>query len=265
MTGKSQRYVGVDWANGDWVAVCCTQDGPTDAQIHEDIEELFDVHEDAERIVIDIPIGLCDADSESGVCGCEIEDDEEHVRTCDKLARKVVGDRYPSVFNPPARKAAKKASNGDQYGNVKELNEDITGKGLTRQAANLSTAIMQVDGILPDNGDEEWLLEGHPEVCFCAFNGSELNHSKTSAGGVYERLNALEQCEEYQRDDWMDLVDGSGVGAVDLDDLLDALALSLTAIADFDGDLNTLPGDPCNDEQGLPMQMVYRADTEFDI
>jgi predicted RNase H-like nuclease len=46
---------------------------------------------------------------------------------------------------------------------------------------------------------------------------------------------------------------------VQLDDLLDALVLALTARAPPD-QFRRLPPDPPTDAEGLPMQMVYRAE-----
>lgn len=49
-----------------------------------------------------------------------------------------------------------------------------------------------------------------------------------------------------------------------LDDLLDALALAVTAGAS-PNELRTLPADPPEDHEGLPMQMVYRRDEPFEV
>jgi predicted RNase H-like nuclease len=68
--------------------------------------------------------------------------------------------------------------------------------------------------------------------------------------------------DEYGRDDWRHLAEilGAKERAVQIDDLLDAIVLALTAFADGDED-RRLPPSPPSDAVGLPMQMVYRSES----
>ncbi len=90
---------------------------------------------------------------------------------------------------------------------------------------------LDIKELLLDGGDSDRLVEGHPEVCFRAFNGDSLSHSKKTALGVDERLSALETVPEYSDGDWRTVVQQLDVSEFDigLDDVLDAFALALTA------------------------------------
>lgn len=168
------------------------------------------------------------------------------------------------MFTAPARAAAHEAASGEPYASVNATNKDKTGKGLMQQAANIAPGIVAVEQLLLDDGDPEILVEGHPEVCFRAFNGTPLQHSKKTAPGVTERLAALETVDRYNRGDWRSLADQLRAEdhSVGIDDLLDALALALTACSP-DNQFHRLPEDPPTDTNGVPMQMVYRAADPF--
>jgi len=266
MSTSNPDYVGIDWDSGSWLAVSYTADGEFSATAESDIGDLWDLYQgSARRIVIDVPIGLCRSrDTDGGACRRDRHD--ELVRPCDKLARSVLDPpRSSSVFNAPARGAVEKAVDGASYARVSEENEALTGKGLTQQSAGLAEGICAVDRLLEDEGPTETLVEGHPEVCFRAFAGQSLRHSKKTAPGVAERLTALESTPEYDEGDWREIVshlreEGYVAG---LDDVLDAIALAVTARASEGDDLHTLPTDPETDTEGRPMQMVYRRPEPF--
>jgi predicted RNase H-like nuclease len=260
MADVSPPYVGVDRDSSGWVAVSYTEEETADVDVFDTFEELCQEFEAAGRIVVDIPIGLCDPIDDGEVEGGVVVDDEAF-RACDQLARDNIGPRHPSVFNPPARPAALKASKGEEYDTVNECNVDAVGKGLTQQAANISEEIMEVDEVLAEGADDETILEGHPEVCFRAFKGAELAYSKMTAAGVAERLDALESLSDFEGVDWRELALELGEEApkVGLDDLLDALALLMTA-CDPPEELLKIPEEPPEDGEGRPVQMVYRAD-----
>jgi len=254
--------IGVDRAAGSWLAVVYSGNGFSESQLFDDIETLWDTYEEsADRILVDVPIGLCET-RKADECCCEVTDGELS-RHCDDLARTVIGSRSSSVFTSPARESAQKAA-GDEYSysDVNALNKELTGKGLMRQAANISDGIVDVEELLLNgDGDQEILVEGHPEVCFRAFNGEPLSHSKKYAAGIEERLGALENVPEYESGTWRNVADDlhDEDEKIQLDDVLDAFALALTACAP-DEEFRTLPVRPPHDQQALPMQMVYRAE-----
>ena len=158
------------------------------------------------------------------------------------------------------------AIEGASYQDVNQKNKCLTGKGLTQQSTNLAEGIHAVDQLLEETGAWDRLVEGHPEICFQAFADEPLRHSKKTAPGVDERLNALESTNEYQAGDWRpvarQLRDDDYVAG--LDDVLDAIVLAVTACAIEGEDLQTLPSSPEKYNRGRPMQMVYRRSEPFD-
>jgi len=260
----SAQYVGVDWSSGEWVSIAYTDESePPSVEVFEEIAGVWDHYgESAHRIVVDVPIGLCES-LESEACSC-VEEDGELSRRCDDLARKVIGSQYRSVFTAPARGAAKLAAAGADHSDISDKNEELTGKRLTQQAVGIAAGIVEVDNLLQGDGDPEVLVEGHPEVCFRALSGTPLEHSKHTAAGVAERLAVLRNVDEYTRGDWHTVARelGSEGHRVALDDVLDAFALALTACAPKE-ELYRLPSDPTHDAEGLPMQMVYRSEDKL--
>ena len=261
--------VGVDWASGYWLGVEY-QDGHYERVIvkprFEELWTAFDSKPD--QILVDVPIGLFDQnDGDTG----------ERGRECDSLARVVLGSRWSSVFTPPARQAAELAKNGKPHEDVSSKNRDVVGKGLSIQAYHIAPGIAEVDSFLhPDEKDEkrrrrERVQEAHPEVCFAAFAGEALEYSKTSAVGFGERLSALDNVVENPGETFREISqdfeerDGDiDVTEIDADDVLDAMALAITACAD-ENERQTLPEEPPVDERELPMQMVYRAEEPVEV
>jgi len=260
----SSEFVGVDWSSGAWLAVAYSDERDTpEAFASEKIDEVWEVYgESASRIVVDVPIGLCES-LESNDCPC-VEDDGEISRECDDIARSEIGSRSSSVFTSPSRRATKLVSEDKDYSEINHTNKSLTGKGLMKQAISISPGIVDVEELLLGPGDSEQFVEGHPEVCFRAFNGQPLSYSKKTALGVDERLSALQTVPEYSEGDWRTVVqqlDGVEFD-IGMDDVLDAFALALTACAP-DEEYRQLPENPPTDARGLPMQMVYRSETPF--
>jgi predicted RNase H-like nuclease len=81
-----------------------------------------------------------------------------------------------------------------------------------------------------------------------------------------ERLSALEHSTEYEQGTWRRLAETLGENGYDIgaDDLLDGLALALTARAPAD-EFHQLPANPPTNAADLPIQMVYRRPEPFDI
>jgi predicted RNase H-like nuclease len=233
------RSVGVDWATDGWLAVCL--DGDETVTLHDEFRDVWHAYRDADRILVDVPIGLPSS--------------KEPTRQCDSLARDVIGPRRSSVFPPPTRAAL----GHDDHAAASDANRNAIGKGLSIQAYHIADGIEAVDDLLrSDPQARETIREAHPEVCFRAFAGDPLSHSKTTAVGYAERLTALEDAG----------VDAAGLvhrlaknvpeTEVGIDDVVDATALAVTARLG-PGTLRTLPPERVGDEEDLPMEMVYRA------
>ena len=84
--------VGVDGCKAGWFAVTVTDDGEWSHAVYESVEATLDRYFDADRILIDIPIGLVERRPEE--------------RKCDLEARRLLGKpRSASVFPVPSRAA----------------------------------------------------------------------------------------------------------------------------------------------------------------
>lgn len=122
---------------------------------------------------------------------------------------------------------------------VSERNHQVTGTDPSPQATSPAPAIAAVDELLTDGeGDPDVLVEGHPEVCCQAVAATAIEFSNHAAVGSFERQVALRQSEAYGHGDRTGLVcplEGHDhVGRVGRDDLFDAMALALTAVAPAD-------------------------------
>lgn len=209
------KYVGVDSCSNGWFAGIL-DDGHLETNQYDLISGLYDDHHDAERILIDIPIGVPDTER----------------RACDEEASDILGCRGVSVFNPPCRAVVDE--NPDDYDRANTLNRDKTDDGLSQQAYHILDKIKQVDEFISaQDGVSEPILESHPELCFYAFNDrNPIAYSKQSERGRAKRREVLgdifgcmdrvyeKAIKSYYRKD------------VARDDILDALVLTATARSD---------------------------------
>lgn len=241
-------YVGVDWADGAWFAVAFDPAGFDHAAVFEEVGDLWVRYEErAERVLVDVPIGL-------------VEEGEEG-RRCDALAREALGPMASTIVAPPVREATRKR----RYPAAQRVNERKAGRGITERAFKMSDGITAVDELLQNVPEANAAFaESHPEVCYRAFAGEPLEHSSAYAAGYAERMRTLAQ---YDRDA-PPAVQAAAAATerheVAVADVLDAVALAYTA-APGDGDLQTLPADPPTDAKGLPMAIAYRADAPLDV
>jgi len=237
-------YVGATWANGSWVAVAFDASGFEGAPVFPGVGDLWAHYEErAERILVDVPIGL----NESG----------EDERECDDLARGVLGPRSGSVVTPPVREATRKR----RYPAANRVNERKTGRSLSKQAFAVSDAITAVDELLQNVPEARpAFVESHSEVCFRAFAGEPLEHRKRYAAGYAERMRTLAGYDRDAPPTVQAAAEATGDHEVRIEDVLDATVLAYTARPGR-GELRSLPADPPTDPEGLPMRIVYRSET----
>ena len=245
-------YVGVDWASRGWLAVVVDGDEWT-TRMYPSIQSVWFEHREAESILVDIPIGL----------------PESSRRGCDRGAKEFLRpERARSVFWTPCRDAVYQ----DTYDDAKEKNIDARGDSLSSQAWGLIPRIQEVDRFLRGNeAARETIIESHPEVCFKSFAGESLS-SKHGDEGIENRQTILEQVGENVEGVYEDFVEeyienqpswARRIGNSNRDDLLDAMVLALAAKVGNDEferildhpqtEVESIP----EDEQGLPMQIVY--------
>ena len=248
------RFVGVDGCKGGWFSAGLGQNG-YDFGIFRGFAELLSHYGDAEIILVDIPIGLPE-----GPGG----------RKCDNEARKKLGyPRQLSVFPTPTRLTAYVAAEPPPNIQLaRDIERQISGKGLSSQSFAIAPKIAEVDGVLlnPDRKAKPEVREVHPELCFWALNsGQAMESKKKSKEGAEERLNVLRKILPPANVDdvYNDACSKFSRKNVAKDDILDALAAAVTAWKGY-AHLQTVPEDPPKDPKCLPMEMVYWRPVEQD-
>lgn len=246
MSGEGS-YVGVDRAAEGWLAVAFGPEGYEETVVTDEIGELWSRYEEtADRILVDVPIGL-------------IEEGEAE-RPPDRLARELLGPRSTAVFTPPVREATRKR----RYPAAQRVNERKAGRGLSKQAFAISDSIAAVDELLQSVTEATSIIrESHPELCFRALAGEPLSHSKRRAGGYAERMRTLAEYERGAPEVVQAAATATDGADVVVDDVLDAVVLAYTAWPG-QGTLRTLPPEPKTDAKGLPMEIVYRSETALE-
>ncbi len=233
--------VGVDGCRAGWFAARWDETDDWDVRVFPTIDDLWQAYKGAGLIVIDIPIGL--------------PGEAAHQRTCDVETRRLLRPhRSSSVFPSPTREALEAAS----YEDACMINEQLTGKKLSKQAWAIAPKIREVDQLLRRNPRARAVVrESHPELCFWAFNGGQaLPDSKRTEDGQRRREMLLAGLMPDVRVILRVAQARYGRQAATTDDMLDALALAVTARLGHNA-LRTVPGEPPQDAHWLPMEMVY--------
>ena len=238
------EYAGLDGCPAGWV-MATIRDRSIAIDVVDSIEAAWRSLAAPRLMLVDIPIGLCDGP-----------------RACDVEARAMLGAARSRVFPAPCRAAAE----AEAYPEATRLSKQIAGKGLSKQAWNITAKIRQVDRFLRATPAARGVIrECHPEVCFAGLCGHPILASKKTDDGLDERVNALAALfapvlgrgSEVMRavDDAMSRWRRRDLAR---DDIVDAMAALACAIAPA-GELQTLPADPPRDSCGLAMEMVYRS------
>ena len=234
-----KTVVGVDGCKTGWVSVALTGD-EAEVRVFDNIRQLWNMYKGASVILIDIPIGLLDEGKEP--------------RLCDVQARQLLGPRRSSVFPVPVRGVL----DCDTYEEACALNFEKTGKKISKQAWNIIPKIKEVDTFLKEKPkSQDKIRESHPEVAFMTLQSQPMDHAKKNPVGFLDRLNMLMQFRPDSEKIIRQAAKDYSQSDVATDDVVDALALAITASVRADK-LKTLPKTPPKDGEGFPMEMVYR-------
>ena len=200
-------------------------------------DEVLALPERPAAIAVDMPIGLLERAAPGG-------------RACDRAARGLLGwPRASSVFSPPARPAL--ASNG--YADAMARN----GAGMSKEAYNILPKIRELDALLTPDAQAR-VFEAHPELVFCALAGHPMRSNKKTPAGRRERLRCLRAVFGAAFRDPLRVRLELGLGAVALDDVIDAYVLAHAARRIQIGQASRLPqGGPPLDARGLRMEIWY--------
>ena len=244
--------LGVDGCPQGWFAVRLEENAlrmPIDendwrVKAYPNIVELWAEEGDCTLILIDIPIGLPNANRPT--------------RNCDREARtQLCFPRRTSVFSPPGRDAL----NAETRENASDANWIEIGVGLSPYSWGIVPKIREVDDFLTLNEDARHIIrECHPELCFWGFSGGPVNPGKKTTEGRQRRMEILghfvhpdlaEDIYNYAENKFLRR-------DVARDDIIDAMAAAFTALRGPNG-IATLPNVANHEEDalGLPMEMVY--------
>lgn len=247
---SSSVAAGVDWAGAGWLAVYFVNGSYEDYTFKTAFDALWDETDTPALVLVDVPIGLPENEE-------SLTDREE----LDSLARSVT-ERSSSVFPVPSREACTIAyTDNASYEEVVRQNEADLDKGLSWQSYYIADGIGEVDAYLNQyDSAKQWIIEAHPEVCFRALLGHPLEYGKDSAAGVGERLTALQTVLDSPGETLKRVTaDLQGESPeIDIDDVLDAVALGATA-SKGKGNLEYLPESWECDPNDIPIRMAYWA------
>jgi len=235
---------GVDGCRSGWVVVlreCVT--GELRARVAPAFDAVLALAEAPRVVGVDMPIGLLPVAAVGG-------------RTCEVLARRLLGPRSSSLFSAPTRSALEAFRAGGGYRAVSLANRGTSsGPGLSRQAFGLLSKISEVDRALPTARCR--IVEVHPELSFREANGGRVVETrKRTPEGRRERLEVLAR-HGYTFP--LALLARPGRGNLPAgakpDDLLDACVACWTAERVARGTAVVLPGDRPLDARGLRMEL----------
>ena len=232
-------FVGVDGCRAGWLAIGLEAEDSWQVNTFPDVSSLWNHHQQASLILIDIPIGL------------KAEGRAE--RRCDPQARKLLGPRRSSVFPAPSRRAIYARS----YQEACDVNQRLTGKRLSVENWNIIPKIREVDCLLSVALSARGRIrEIHPELCFWGLAGQPMQHAKKRSEGLLERTQLLQSIYPQTADIIAYALSAYRRKDVARDDILDALAAAVTGLMGGDN-LVSIPQEPEFDERGLRMEMVY--------
>ena len=260
MTDSAIKYVGVDGCKAGWVAVGLGDGNESCVKVfgNGEFPSLLDHFKDARVVLVDMPIGLHE-------CG------KTRSRACDGKARKKLGaKRQSSVFSTPSRQflnmvMAKEWERKD----ASNWSHKKWGRKVNAQEFGIFRKIHEIDNALPsDKRVSSNVREAHPEVCFWALNGgntkSAMSHKKSKPLGFWQRFRVARLSLQKVSD--IDVVavfekarrEESRKTKVADDDILDALALAITAKLGCQNGFRRLPEDlPTDFKKPKPPEMVY--------
>lgn len=232
------QVLGIDGCRAGWFAIV-NRDGHWSYTLAPSIDALLGDHAEAQRIFIDIPLGLAD----------------DQTRECDMLARRLLRPyRHSSVFSTPVRDAVY----AQNYTQACEINAQRAGRKITRQAWNICPKIRVVDTWLRQHpGARSRVYESHPEVAFYALNDERpLETRKKSSEGQEQRLALLAQTIGDAHQLFGQAVNHYPRAQLQLDDILDAMVLAVMAGCS-ESEHCYLPQPVPVDRYGLAMRIVY--------
>nr|WP_218644817.1 DUF429 domain-containing protein [Natronomonas gomsonensis] len=246
MYNVSDYYVGSVARDGAWLAVAYTETGYDHTAVVGGVGELWTRYEDsAERIAIDVPVGLESATAP---------------RANERAAAEYLA-RTDAIVPAPVREATRK----QRYRTAARVHERKTDSELSRAAFERAHLVNAVDDFLTTIDEAQPIfVEAHPELCYRAFAGEPMTEQPAVAAGYAERMRTLAEFDRDAPPTVQSVAEATAGHRVPIPAVLDAVALALT-VRPGPGELRSLPADPPSDAEGLPMRYVYRSDAPLSV
>jgi predicted RNase H-like nuclease len=226
---------GVDGFKSKWCAVLRNLDTSEFSVRVVPFQDLLILPENPAIIAVDLPIGLPDVTPRGG-------------RTCDRLARELLGARRASMFSAVGRLALAAVSRAE----ADRLNRAAGGIGIGAQAWGLAKKLLEVDALMTTMR-QQIIREVHPELSFREMTGRPLDHGKKTPAGQRERMEAL-----ISRGFPTSFVQtGPASLRIGRDDFLDACAALWTAERIYRGTAKRIPAMVECDVRGLDMALWF--------
>lgn len=223
---------GVEPCPGGWLVAGARLQGinahPTEPEVFPTFADILDYRPAFDVIAIHCHLSFPEEDTPGG-------------RTCDRLARKLLGfPRAGAVTSPPSRHYLR---TGDLDARARKGLDPISASRLRRYAE-------VAEEMQPYR--QRQVFEVHPELSFYQLNDDQpMQHSKHTEEGVAERRRLVES-----RIPGIDAVLEASLPRVELRHLLDAAADMTTARRIAARAVERLPEDPEWDEQGVRMELL---------
>lgn len=244
---KFQSFAGIDGCRLGWVAAHLTgkpNQWSLSWFLAPHLQELAFLEDPRNLSLIDIPIGLPDAN--------------QTLRLCDRATRAFLGSSgRGKVFSPPCREALKP---GTTHREASRINARHTGRKISLQAYYIIPKIRETDQWLrQDPKRNSRLMESHPEAWFHYWNGQRpLEHPKKTRAGRQLRQQLLTEFLPECPHAVQEIIATHPRTQLQPDDALDALALALAAATTTH--LHCLSGRADPDEHGLPRRILISSE-----
>ncbi len=241
--GASPLWIaGVDGCPAGWIAAfrdLTGREGPR-LRVVARFSDVVDAPERPRIVAVDMPIGL---PARAGAGG----------RGPERLVRPLLGGRQSSVFSVPARRAVEAMDYRDAC--ALALAHSEPPKKVSKQAFHIFPKIREIDALLRARSDLiARVHESHPEVAFWRMNDErplsqpKKVKSRAHPAGIDERRALLRSVGLSEA-----LVTHAVPRGAALDDLIDALAMSVVAERIWKSEALRFPDPPDRDAFGLPV------------